>query len=116
MNTKNIYIIIVVITVFITLGIIFVLFGNNNLQNNSVKPKIENKMAEFLELSYQYYLISEGPLEVGEGTINIDDKVYYYVINKNFTKLNNIETLIKSLFLSDYQITYIKKYMKIVNL
>ena len=112
MKKKYIYIIIAVIIVFIMLGIVYVLFGNSNLQNNSVESKIENKMEEFLDLSYKYYLISEGPLEVGEGTINVDDKVYYYVTNKNFTKLTDIETLIKSLFPSSYQMTYIEKIYK----
>ena len=47
MKKKYIYIIIAVIIVFIMLGIVYVLFGNSNLQNNSVESKIENKMEEF---------------------------------------------------------------------
>lgn len=112
MKKKYIYIVIIIIVIFVLLGIVYIVLNKDNLQNNIVESKIEQRIEEFLDLSYQYYLIAEGPLEVGEGTINVDGKIFYYVTNKKFTKLADIDTIINSLFLPDYRMTYIEKIYK----
>ena len=107
MKKKYLIFILIIILVVLLFELIYIFFFKDTTKKDI--KQIENQIEEFLDLSYQYYLISEGPLEIGEGTIKLDDKVYYYVTNENFSSTNDIIKLTNKLISSKYSSLYIDK-------
>ena len=107
MKKKYIVIALLLVLIILVFGLVYIFIFKDSPKKDI--KQIQSKMEEFLDLSYQYYLISEGPLEVGEGTIKLNDKTYYYVTNENFSNTEDIVALVNKLIYDKYSLLYIDK-------
>lgn len=83
---------IIVILIIVSVSIyVFVIKGEKtNYDEENIKQQIEN----LLENDYRYYLLKNGYITLGEGSVTIDDIKYYYVNESWLNSESDIQNII----------------------
>ena len=90
-------IICVIVAVIISLILIYVFFikgKNMDYDENDIKQQIE----KLLENDYRYYLLKNGNITLGEGSVTINDVEYYYVNEPWLNSENDVQDIVFNTF------------------
>ena len=97
MSRKNIKIVIGILSIIIIATVILIYIfcikesdENINYDDDDIRHQIE----ELLENDYRYYLLKNGCITLGEGSVTIDEVEYYYVNEPWLTSEQDVQEIV----------------------
>lgn len=106
---SKILITILIISIILIIGVISIVIifdkddkENKNELKNQENEKIEQIIQKLNDISYKYYSLKEGHLNMGEATIEIDGVIYTAINDSSLTTLDDIYNLIDNNFIEKF--------------